>query len=101
MDFVGDILKKTRESKKISLFNVSKELKISEEILSNIENNYLQKDIDRVFIIGHLRSYCSYLDLNHIEITELYKLQHFPLEKKNPIAAKIIVVNINVVIVAV
>ena len=83
MEFVGDILKKTRESKKISLLNVSKELKISEETLSNLEKNYLQKDIDRVFIIGHLRSYCSYLDLNHNEIIELYKLQHFPLEKKN------------------
>ena len=83
MEFIGDILKKTRESKQISLSNASKELKISEEILSNLENNYLQKDIDRVFIIGHLRSYCSFLNLNHNEIIELYKLQHFPLEKKN------------------
>ena len=36
MEFVGDILKKTREGKKISLSNVSKELKISEENHSNI-----------------------------------------------------------------
>ena len=71
MELVGDILKKTREDKKISLSSVSKELKISEEILSNLENNYLQKDIDRVFIIGHLRSYCSLLNLNHNEIIEL------------------------------
>ena len=83
MEFVGDILKKTREGKKISLSNVSKELKISEKTLSNIENNYLPKDINRVFIIGHLRSYCCLLNLNHNEIIELYKLQHFPLEKKN------------------
>ena len=82
MEFVGNILKKTRESKKISLFNVSKELKISEETLSNLENNYLQKDIDRVFIIGHLRSYCSYLYLNHNEIFDFYNLQHFSSEKK-------------------
>ena len=83
MESVGDILKKTRVGKKISLSNVSKELKISEEILSNLENNYLQKDIDRVFIIGHLRSYCFFLNLNHNEIIELYKSQYFPLEKKN------------------
>jgi len=83
MEFVGDILKKTREGKKISISNVSKELRISEETLSNLENNYLPKDIDRVFIIGHLRSYCSLLNLNHDEIIELYKLQHFTLEKKN------------------
>jgi len=83
MELVGDILKKTRGDKEISLSNVSKELKISEEILSNLENNYFQKDIDRVFIIGHLRSYCSFLQLNHNEIIELYKLQHFPLDNKN------------------
>jgi len=83
MKFVGDILKKTREDKKISLNDVSKELNISEEILSNFENNYLQKKIDRVFIIGHLRSYCAFLNLNDNEIIELYNLQYFPLEKKN------------------
>ena len=82
MEFVGDILKKKRESKKISLSNVSKELKVSEETLSNLENNYLQKDIDRVFIIGHLRSYCSFLNLNYNELIKLYKSEHFPLEKK-------------------
>ena len=52
MEFVGDILKKTREGKKISLSSVSKELKISEKTLSNLENNYLQKDIDQVFILS-------------------------------------------------
>ena len=83
MEFVGDILKKTREDIKISLLNVSKELKISEEILTNLENNNLQKDIDRVFIIGHLRSYCSFLNLNHDEIIQLYKLQHYPLDNQN------------------
>ena len=40
MEFVGDILKKTREGKKISIYNVSKELRISEETQSNLENNY-------------------------------------------------------------
>ena len=73
MEFVGDILKKTRKDKKISLSSVSKELKISEEILSNIENNLFQKDIAKVFIIGHLKSYCLFLNLNHNKIIELYK----------------------------
>ena len=83
MEFIGDILKKTRDNRKISLSTISKELKISEEILTNLENNHLQKDIDRVFIIGHLRSYCSFLNLNHAEMIELYKLQNYPSEKKN------------------
>ena len=83
MEFVGDILKKTREGSKLLLSDVAKELKISEKILTNFENNNLQKDIDRVFIIGHLRSYCFFLNLNHDKIIELYKLQHYPSEKKN------------------
>ena len=82
MQLVGDILKKTREDKKISISHASRELKISNELLNDFENNYLQKHIDKVFIIGHLRSYCSFLDLNHYKIIELYKLQHFPLEQK-------------------
>ena len=83
MELVGEILKKTRENKKITLFDIAKELNISEEILINIESNYFQNDIDRVFIIGHLRSYCSFLDLNHNEIIKLYKKQYLPEEKKN------------------
>ncbi len=83
MELVGEILKKSRERKKVTLFDVSKELKISEEILKNIENNYFQKNINSVFIIGHLRSYCSFLELNNNEIIELFKKQHFPETKKN------------------
>ena len=83
MAFVGEILKKRRESKNISLFDVSKELNISEENLLNFENNYFEKNIDIVFIIGHLRSYCSFLNLNQNEIIELFKEQHFPEQKKS------------------
>ena len=83
MQLVGEILKKTRESKKITILDVSKELKISEETLRNIENNYFQYDIDSVFVIGQLRSYCSFLDLNHNELIYQFKKEHFPNEKQN------------------
>ena len=52
MELVVEILKKTRENKKISLFDASQELKISIEILSDIENNCFVKDINKVFLIG-------------------------------------------------
>jgi len=83
MQLVGEILKKTRESKKITILDVSKELKISEQTLKNIENNYFQNDVDSVFVIGHLRSYCSFLDLNHNELIYQFKKEHFPDEKQN------------------
>ena len=82
MELVGEILKKRRKDKNLTLFTISQELKISQEILNNIENNFLQHHIDSVFIIGHLRSYCSFLELNHNEIIELFKKQNFPENKK-------------------
>ena len=82
MELVGQILKKNRESKKITLLDVSNELKISEEILHNIETGYLQNDIDSVFIIGHLRSYSSYLGFNQLELIDQFKKELFPQENK-------------------
>ena len=83
MELVGQILKKNRERKNLILSDVSKELKISEEILNNIENNYLQNDIDIIFIIGHVRAYCSFLNLDEVEIVDKFKNEHLPNEIKN------------------
>jgi len=83
MELVGQILKNNRERKKLTLSDVSKELKISEEILNNIENSYLQNDIDIVFILGHLRAYCRFLNLDEIELVSQFKNEHLPNENKN------------------
>ena len=83
MELVGQILKKNRESKKLLLSDVSKELMIPEETLNNIENGYLQNDIDIVFILGHVRAYCSFLNLailvlNYLQLLQLNFLWHCP-----------------------
>ena len=83
MDFVGQILKKNREIKKLSISDASKELNISKKILNDFENDYLEKNIDIIFILGHLRSYCAYLDLNQSEIVKKFKIQHHSKEYKN------------------
>ena len=83
MEPVGQILKINRERKNLILSDVSKELKISEEILYNIENGYLQNDIDIVFILGHLRAYCSFLNLNENEIVSKFKNENLPTQNKN------------------
>ena len=57
---VGQKLKKKEKLKNLKISDVSKELKISEEILNNFENNYFQNHINIIFLIGHLRSYCSF-----------------------------------------
>ena len=83
MKSIGEILKTNREYQKISISDVSKELKISQEILLNLENNYFKKDADSVFTIGHLRSYSSFLDLNTNEIVDQFKKEHLTESKKN------------------
>ena len=83
MEFVGQILKKNREIKKLTISDISKELKISEETLINIENDYVQSDIDIVYLIGHLRSYSSFLNLNPNKLVEQFKDQQLPDEQKN------------------
>ena len=86
MESVGAILKKNRESKKITLLDVSNDLRVSEKILRNIENNIFQYNTDTIFILGHLRSYCSFLELNHFELVSQFKKEHFPKNiKKNEI----------------
>ena len=80
MEPVGQILKKNRKIKKLSILDISNELNISKEILDDIENDHFQNNIDNVFILGHLRSYCSFLDLNQAELIDQFKKQHQPNE---------------------
>ena len=73
MDSIGQKLKKTRKLKNLKISDVSKELRISEEILKNFETDNIQDDINTVFLIGHLRSYCVFLDLDQTEILRQFK----------------------------
>ena len=73
MDSIGQKLKKKRRLKNLKISDVSKELRISEEILKNFETDNIQDDINPVFLIGHLRSYCVFLDLDQTEILRQFK----------------------------
>ena len=68
MNSVGEIIQSARLAKNISLKDVSSELKISEKILNDFENDNILKDYNIVFYIGHLRSYCNFLNLNSEDI---------------------------------
>ena len=83
METVGKILKTRRENKQVTLRDASEELKIPQDTLINFENDFFQKDIDSVYILGHLRSYSSFLDLNYNELNELFRKQHLPEKKVN------------------
>ena len=75
MESVGKYLKSKREFKRIPLGLIAKELKISSSILSKIETDQIELDKDAIFYIGHVRSYCNYLELETDIIVQQFKFQ--------------------------
>ena len=93
MDSIGQKLKKTRKLKNLKISDVSKELRISDEILKNFETDNIKDDINTVFLIGHLRSYCGFLCLDQTEILRQFKdsqirTDKLDLEIKRPVDDK-------------
>ena len=75
MEFIGEHLKSVRVKKNYKLSYIAKELNISYEILSLIEDDNFPDYLDSVYLIGHIRSYARFLDLNEKEIVDLFKIQ--------------------------
>ena len=75
METVGESFKKARKSQKIDLNTVSQDLKISESLLGDIENNQFPSYINVTFLIGHIRSYAKYLNLDEKLLIENFKIQ--------------------------
>ena len=77
MELVGEYLKEERVKKRISFADAANDLKISTDIFHSIENDIFPDYLDRVFVIGHVRSYANYLNLDAELIIENYKIQNF------------------------
>ena len=75
MEFIGEYLKTARVSKKYDISYVAEELKISKNILLNIENDNFSEYLNNVFLIGHLRSYAKFLNLDEKEVINRFKIQ--------------------------
>ena len=75
MSTVGNILKSEREKKLLSIENISEELKVSKSIILELEDDNISKDYNLVYYIGHLRSYCNYLNLDPKIIIDKFKIQ--------------------------
>ena len=87
MKLVGEILKEKRKSLNLTIENISFELKISSQTIKELENDNIENDSRLVFILGHLRVYSSYLNLNPKEISEKFKIQYS--FNKNEISSEI------------
>ena len=75
MEFVGQYLKSIRLKKNLKLKKISEELKIREDLLVDIENDYFPEHIKTVFLIGHIRSYVKFLNLDQDNVIEAFKIQ--------------------------
>ena len=75
METVGQILSSRRNSKNLSIKDISIELKISTSIIIDLENDNIKNNPDIIFIIGHLRSYLNFLELDTDTIIEKFKDQ--------------------------
>ena len=86
MKTVGQILLIGRNSKNLSINDISIELKISKSIIIDLENDDIKKNSDIIFHIGHLRSYSNFLDLDSDTIIKKFKEQvsfNIKEDKKN------------------
>ena len=87
MKTVGQILSIARNSKNLSISDISIELKISKSIIINLENDNIKNNSDIIFNIGHLRSYLNFLELDTNTIVEKFKdqISFNTIEEKNNI----------------
>ena len=86
MKTVGQILSIGRNSKKLSISDISIELKISKSIIIDLENDNIKNNSEIIFNIGHLRSYSNFLELDTDTIIQKFKDQvsfNSKEEKKN------------------
>ena len=86
MNTVGQILLIARNSKNLSISDISIELKISKSIIIDLENDNIKNNPDIIFNIGHLRSYSNFLELDTDTIVQKFKDQvsfNSKEEKKN------------------
>ena len=75
MESIGQKLKKAREAMGIELDQAARETNIAPRYLEDLENEKFDEFPGESYIVGFLRNYCEYLDLDADEIVGLYKNQ--------------------------
>ncbi len=78
---VGIILKEARLSKDLSIDVISNDLKISRDILINLEKGVIPDYISSVYITGHLRTYANYMNLDSDQLVKFFKQEMLPTQK--------------------
>lgn len=77
---VGELLKKTRENKNLTLKQVEKELRVRSKFLNAIENNNWLQFSSQIYIGGIIKNYARLLNLNEDKILAFFRREY---EKKD------------------
>lgn len=63
-DTIGEILKRTRESRNLTVETVNRETKISVSVIRSLEQDDLDSFSSETYLKGFLKNYAKYLDLD-------------------------------------
>ncbi len=70
---VGEMLKKERIQKNISLAQVEKEIRVREKFLSAVERNDWKPFSSKVYIAGIIQSYAQFLGLDEVKLLAFFR----------------------------
>lgn len=73
---VGEILKKTREKKALTLVDIEKELRIREKFLKAIEEDNWNFFSSKIYIEGIIKNYANFLGLDSKKMTAFFRREY-------------------------
>lgn len=88
MESYGELLKNAREKKRLSLESIERETSISKEFLEALENENTDIFHGEAYLIGFLRNYAEYLDLDSKKLISLYRNM---IIQESPVPAGLII----------
>jgi cytoskeletal protein RodZ len=80
----GEVLKEKRQRLRKSLSSIAEETKIQKRYLQYIENNDFSKFDSDVFLVGFIKIYAKYLDLDSVKVLALYRRSN-PTKRVNTV----------------
>ncbi len=75
-DTIGEILKRTREAKNLSIETVNKETKISVAVIRGLEQDDMESFASETYLKGFLKNYAIYLGLDGNQLWSMLSRQH-------------------------
>jgi cytoskeletal protein RodZ len=75
-DTIGEILKRAREARKLSIEDVNRETKISVKVIRALEQDDMDSFASETYLKGFLRNYAIYLGLDANRLWGMLSRQH-------------------------